>query len=405
MARWLIVIVLAACTRTSEKYCGLHPQDLANCPPSDAPRQMCTDDSTCPTESPHCLLESGIGMCVGCRDDGDCALSCDPDSRTCRTCAEHADCIASNACLPEGACGTNDNVIYVSATGTNAGTCPKEAPCKTIAFALGLVTTDRYHIKLSGTLAETVVIAAKHVVLLADPGTKLTGGDPTLKIQQGTVSVYGLEIACGTGAGIKSEMGSTTFLRDVFIHGCGGKGGGIEAKGGFISISRTRIADCPTGALVTDANAVFSVTNTWIYGNGTAAATRSPVAIGATTMGANNRFEHNTVVRNTVKAGATVAGGVACTATNTLAMPHNIIAGNTTTTGVNNNTFGLCDFSDSRVTDDLTEFAFVSEDDLHLTQASSAIDKIEVSGVPDDIDGQFRPLGLRRDYGADEYKP
>ena len=404
MARWLIVIALASCTRTSEKYCGLHPEDLANCPPSDAPRPMCAIDDDCPANAKHCLIESGIGMCVGCRDDSDCALSCDPDTRTCRTCVEHRDCVASNACLPEGACGTNDTVIYV-AGGTDAGACTLDAPCETIAYALTKVTQDRYHIKLSGALTETVVVVGKRVVFLAEPGAKLTGGDPTIKMQQATVSIYGLEIACGTGGGIKSEMGSTTQLRDVYVHGCAGKGGGIEAKGGFISISRTRIADCPTGGFTSDANAVFSITNTWIYGNGTPASTRSPVSIGATTMGANNRFEHNTVVRNTVKAGAAVAGGVSCTLTNTLAMPNNIIAGNTTTTAVNNNTFGGCDFKGSLVSDDLTQFGFISETDLHLSGMSSAIDKIDVSAVPDDIDGQFRPQGAKRDYGADEYKP
>lgn len=404
MARWLIVIALAACTRTSEKYCGLHPEDLANCPPSDAPRQMCTIDDECPTTAKYCLIESGIGMCVGCRDDNDCSLSCDADTRVCRTCVEHADCTGSNACLPEGACGTNDTVIYV-ADGADMGACTFDAPCKTIAYALTQVTQDRYHIKLSGTLNETVVVVGKRVVFLADPNTKLTGGDPTIKMQEATVSIYDLEIACGTGAGIKSEMGSTTQLRDVYIHGCAGKGGGIEAKGGYISISRTRIASCSTGALTTDANAVFSVTNTWIYDNGTAAATRSPVSIGATTMGVNNRFEHNTIVRNKVKAGAAVAGGVSCTLTNTLPLPNNIIAGNTSTTGLNNNTFGGCDTKGSLVSETLTEFAFVSETDLHLTQPSIAIDKIDVSAVPDDIDGQFRPQGAKRDYGADEYKP
>jgi hypothetical protein len=203
-------------------------------------------------------------------------------------------------------------------------------------------------------------------------------------------------------------MGSTTLVRDVYVHGCGGKGAAIEAKGGFISISRSRVSESTTGAISTDGNAVFSITNTMVYRNGTPATTRSAVTIGATTIGMNNRFEHNTIAHNQVKGAVTVAGGVACTATNLLEMPHNIIAGNTTTTNVNNNTVGSCDFSKSRVVEDPGEFAFVSIDppyDYHLTQPSAAIDKIDASGVSDDIDGQFRPLGPRRDFGADEYKP
>ena len=403
MVRLLFVIMLAACTRTSEKYCGLHPEDLANCPPSDAPRQLCSVDSECPATASHCLLEGGAGMCVECRDDSDCSLSCDPDSRTCRSCVEHADCVTSNACMPEGQCGTDDNVIYVAEGGADIGTCVKTAPCATIAYALTHVTAARYHIKLSGALVETVVIAAKRAVLLADPNTTLRGADPTIKIQQGTVSVYDLEIPCAAnGAGIKSEMGSTTVIRDVYVHGCGGKGAAIEAKGGFISISRSRVSECTTGAISTDGNAVFSITNTMVYRNGTTASARGAVTIGATTMGLNNRFEHNTVAHNLAKISLTVAGGVSCTATNLLEMPHNIIAGN------NANTAGGCDFGKSRVVEDPGEFAFVSTDapyDYHVTATSTAIDQIETSAVTDDIDGQFRPLGLRKDVGADEYKP
>lgn len=409
MVRLLIVIALAACTRTSEKYCGLHPEDLANCPPSDAPRQMCTIDSECPMTASHCLLEGGIGMCVECRDDSDCALACDPDSRTCRTCVEHTDCAVSNACMPEGTCGTDDTIIYVAPGGDDDGACTKATPCATLEYALEQITTVRYHIKLSGALNETVVIAAKRAVLLADPGTTLSGADPTIKIQQGTVSIYDLEIPCASnGAGIKSEMGSTTVIRDVYIHGCGGKGAAIEAKGGFLSIARSRVSESTTGAISTDGNAVFSITNTMVVRNGTPMTMRSAVTIGATTMGMNNRFEHNTVAHNQAKYALLVAGGVSCTATNLLEMPHNIIAGNTTTTGANNNTAGACDFSKSRVAEDAGEFAFVSVDppfDYHLTQASTAIDQIEGSAVTDDIDGQFRPLGLRKDVGADEYKP
>jgi hypothetical protein len=409
MVRLLIVITLVACTRTSEKYCGLHPEDLANCPPSDAPRPACSVDSECPASAAHCLLEGGTGMCVECRDDSDCALSCDPDSRTCRTCVEHADCAASNACMPEGACGTDDTIIYVAPGGDDQGTCVKAAPCGTVAYALTQVSTSRYHIKLTGALNETVVIAAKRVVLLADPNTTLSGADPTIKIQQGTVSIYDLEIPCApNGAGIKSEMGSTTFVRDVYVHGCGGKGAAIEAKGGFISIARSRVSESSTGAISTDGNAVFAITNTMVYRNGTPATTRSAVTIGATTMGVNNRFEHNTIVHNQVKFAVTVAGGVSCTATNLLEMPHNIIAGNTTTTGANNNTAGACDFGKSRIADDAGEFAFVSAAppyDYHLTATSTAIDTIEFSTVADDIDSEFRPLGVRRDHGADEYKP
>jgi hypothetical protein len=417
MVRQLIVIalvtVLGACTRTSEKYCGLHPEDLANCPRSDAPRQACTTDPECPAMAPHCLLEGGGGECVECIDDADCTstgkLACDPDTRSCRSCVEHTDCPDSLTCLPEGTCGTDADVIYVTAGGANAGTCGGAAPCGTVAYALGQVSATRYHLKLSGALAETVVIEALRVVMLADPGTTLTGADPSIKIIKGTVSIYDLEIACSpNGAGIKSEMGSTTLLRDLYVHGCGGKGPAIEAKGGFIGINRVRVGESRTGGISTDGSAVFSITNTIVYRNGSPMSAKGGVTIGAATVGMNNRFEHNTVVFNQAKTAVNAAGGVGCTVTNVLEMPYNIIAGNTTSMGVGDNTIGACDFSKSSVVADPTEFAFVSSDapyDYHILAGSSAIDRVEVSTVSDDADGQFRPQGPRKDLGADEYKP
>ena len=361
--------------------------------------------------APHCLLEGGGGTCVECLDDGDCMavgkLACDADTRTCRNCVEHAGCPGSQACLPEGTCGDDTTVIYVAPTGVDTGTCPVTAPCKTIAFALGRVTETRYHVKLTGVLAETVTIVGKNVVLIADPNTKLTGGATTLKIQDSTVSVYDLEIACSAmGNAVKSEMGSTTQLRDIYVHGCAGKDPAIDAKGGFIGISRARIGECVSGGIATDGSAKFSITNTLVYRNGTAMSKKGAVTIGASAAG-TNRFEHNTIVHNTAKTGPNVAGGVGCTLTNLLEMPHNIIAGNTTTTGIGDNTIGGCNFGTSSVTADTAAYAFKSEIapyDYHITAGSSAIDKVDVSTVADDVDSEFRPQGPRKDLGADELR-
>ncbi|MBA3502912.1 MAG: hypothetical protein H0T65_21295, partial [Deltaproteobacteria bacterium] len=213
MVRLLIVFALVACTRTSEKYCGLHPEDLANCPQQDAGLLSCASDPECPGEKPRCLLEGGTGRCVGCIDNVDCTLpgrqSCDAETRTCRSCIEHADCTATNVCLPEGTCGDSSRVIYVDGTnGTDAGDCAFAAPCKTITFALDLVTDTRFFMKLSGELRESVVVNSQYVVILAGPGTKLVGvGDPAFKVQKATVNLYDLEIACeSTISGFKSEM-------------------------------------------------------------------------------------------------------------------------------------------------------------------------------------------------------
>lgn len=408
MHRLLILIVCAACTRTSEKYCGLHPEDLAHCPPSDAmvdPRPTCASDPECPATLPHCLIEGAtLGVCVGCIDNSHCTTpgkeSCDPDTRTCRSCVEHADCLASNACLPDGTCGTDDQVIYVDENGTDAGDCTVAAKCATIAYALGRVTATRYHVKLSGTLTETVVINSKRVTLIADPTAKLVGlASPALKIQKATVHVYDLELACASAiGGIKSEMESTSQLRSVYIHGCTL---GIENKGGFLNVARSRIEENSTGGIALDAASAFSITNTMIVRNGSPASARGGVSIAATTTGMN-RFEHNTVADNQVKPAAAVGGGVSCTLTNFMELGHSIFAGNTPPDTVG------CDPATSLREPDADALMFVSRVppyDYHLKLGSPAIDQVEVSGLSDDIDGQFRPQGVRKDFGADEYRP
>ena len=43
--------------------------------------------------------------------------------------------------------------------------------------------------------------------------------------------------------------------------------------------------------------------------------------------------------------------------------------------------------------------------DYHLMPGSPAIDQVPMSGMANDIDGEIRPQGPAKDFGADEYKP
>src|SRR5439155_17742220 len=97
----------------------------------------------------------GEGLCVGCLANTDCLDAvmnhCDPATHSCRGCVLHSDC-PSQACLPDGTCGDDGNVIYVDGAGADNATCTQGSPCLTILHAATLLTQTRRYMKLSGAL-------------------------------------------------------------------------------------------------------------------------------------------------------------------------------------------------------------------------------------------------------------
>ena len=398
----LILLVLVACERRSEKYCLLHPTDLAFCDRSDAmpdTPMMCNTSAECAPANPFC--EPSLRICVECLTSADCAShpgepQCDPTTFACQGCVAHTDC-ASGACLPDGTCGDDSSVIYLSNLGNDGNPCTAAQPCIKFARASALLTATRQYIKVSGALVETVTLNGKRATILADPTATLTGAaDPTLKLQMSEIRIYDLVVACPVApeiGGIKSEADSTTTLTRVTIRGCGKKG--LEGKGGYLRVTRSTIAQNREGGVILDAEADFSITNTFIYLNGEPGSAVGGVSIGAATS-LNNQFEFNTVANNV---SATV-GGVRCPTTNALPAQNNLIVENTPT-----NTAG-CDFTQSLVAPEITPFAFLGANDYHIGATSAARDAVTApSSVIDDVDGQFRPIGPAKDFGADEFKP
>jgi hypothetical protein len=414
VARFLIVAALVAgCEKRSELYCEKNPEDLAHCPPTDAPDvpvTMCTDNASCTTSKPFC--EMGSHVCVACLTNADCTdadkPNCDPMSFTCRGCLEHSDC-ASDACLPAtGLCGDDSKVIYVDAqNGLNANDGTHAKPLATITEALKLVTATRLYIKLTGTLTESLNIDGKNVVILADPDAKLVGvSDPAVKIKGGTVKIFDLEIECPATPAIRGVsvegMGSGT-LDHVYIHGCGKMA--IDATEKFLALSRSRIESNADG-IVTTNKVDFVITNNFIVRNGSVTAAHGGVELGATA--ATNRFEFNTVAHNVAANNLLHAGGITCPVTlDTLTIPNNLIIGNM---GGDGNVSGGCTTTASLVDADDTPYGFKSSTsapyDYHLMPPSLAIDMASTpTVVTDDIDGELRPQGAQRDFGADEYRP
>lgn len=365
----------------------------------------CKSDNECPATASHCVIAQGV--CAECLVAAHCtdpeATLCDLDTRTCRGCLEHADC-ASRACLPDGTCGDDSTVAFVDgAAGNDLTTCTIAAPCATPNRAHALLTPTRRYVKLSGTitLASRLQLSlVADTVWLADPGTSITSDDePIVELRDGNLVVYDLEVACMRDRGFRINGGTSLHLHGVFIHSCTKLA--IEGNGGALVIDRSELSSNAGG--IQTGPGTFSITNSFFTRNGTNGAVR----IESSTIGIN-RFEFNTVVDNMASTSSLSArtGGIECPGSNTMAMPHNIIARNT---GYRTNTFGGCDFSKSLVTGEVTSIGFVSSDtapfDYHIRPPSVAIDAAYATTLAVDFDGQPRPVGVESDLGADEHTP
>src|SRR6185437_1368854 len=110
------------CTKTDPKYCAMHPDDRVHCPPPDG-LTGCTTDSDCAGTTSTPVCDTGGGICVQCIAPDktsactDTAPVCGTDNQ-CHACTAHSDC-ASGACLADGSCADEDDVAYVSETGTD----------------------------------------------------------------------------------------------------------------------------------------------------------------------------------------------------------------------------------------------------------------------------------------------
>lgn len=415
---------IAAC---NPRYCADHPYrdcrlDWDAGP--DGPK-TCTGNSDC--TAPTAVCDLGATMtCVQCTpaEPGACSGATPACvSNTCQKCTEHAQCSASNVCLPDGTCADEQQVAYVASGGTGTA-CTKAAPCGTLDSG---VTANRPLVKVgAGTFADsqTTTIDAKAVTILADPGAKLDrAGDGVIlevKNDGADVKIFDLEITGGTGSSnpaisLPSGGAPKLTLTRVSVHD--NQGVGILTTAGTLTMSRSTVR-ANTGGGVSISAAQFDITNCLIVENGGLTSGLGGVDISQIlTPTGTHRLDFNTIALNAGPLAVAVNTGVNCTTIGTLlTFDSNIIHGNAVNGGGQQlGGSAMCVASYSDVGPDPAPgatninmppmFVNAAQGNFHLTSASPAKDTANPAAVmPDDIDGEARPQGARRDMGADEVK-
>jgi hypothetical protein len=433
-----VVLALVACERGQPNYCPTAADH--NCLELDASlHTSCTGDQDCGGATAVCDV-NGSKVCVTCTSAEPAACTgttpvCSA-GHACRGCTANAQC-GSDVCLPDGSCGEATSVAYVDPGGTDNDSCSKLAPCTKVVKALA---TNRPYVKFHGTTNEQVALDNKDVIVLADPGAKLTDTSNGILLKiDGTsrVAIYDLEISGASGItnpGISLSPGNSATLSltrvqvsgnqggGILISGgslivlqstiSGNQGGGISTSGGSLTLTRSTISENQGGGVtMSGAGTVFTITDNFIYRNGNAS---SASAGGLSVLSAGaSKLERNTIVDNQARVTTTSAGGVLCDQVGFVAA-HNLIFRNTGGPTGNVQTLGGCSYGDSLSlagasnVDNPLGFAHPNATpfDYHLTATSppSVVDAAGAcTGV--DFDGEARPTGTACDLGADEYHP
>lgn len=139
---------------------------------------------------PHddCRLDAGTASGEGDPDGGAGGPDGGPSGGRCT----HAQCVESNACLPDGTCAAAADVAYVQ-PGATGSACTKQDPCDTLGKA---IAATRPYVKVSGRVTEfgNPVFVARDVIVLADAGAEIAAGraGDLLDVGNGKVDIYDL---------------------------------------------------------------------------------------------------------------------------------------------------------------------------------------------------------------------
>lgn len=407
-----VLAVTAACTTTrAPGVCCVGPEDCTRLGLSeDLP---CLQGEACVDF--HCVAATCSNL--GCPAE---APICDGDA--CRGCRLDAEC-PSGACADDGTCVAEAGIVYLSPTGTDAGTCTRSAPCRALTFAAGQTSTSRNHLVMApGTydyfipqFLDASTTAAPQVFVHGSGSSISTTSDAALLTVSVNATIRDLDLIGGGSVlrlngtspivlerirvrdslfdGIR--VGAPVTMRNVRIEMAGT--GITLANSGRLTIDRGVIRGGVTAIKSFDFSTSVEISNLMVFGT-------SDVALDLA-MSSGGTIESTTIADSGTDAGngprafrcpptgLTIRSSIIW-APGTIARPPidntctlvSTIAGPVAVPGAAN--------TDPRFVDAATS-------DYHLSANSPARDAID-AGPSFDFEGDPRPRGARFDLGADE---
>jgi hypothetical protein len=350
-----------------------------------------------------CACRSVLGIeepaesiaCVSADDCGGPYPHCHVESLTCVACVEDSEC-ASDLCDPDGHCVDAAQIAYTSQDGVGAE-CTRAAPC----HLQSALQSDKPNVLVGGVTVGEFYID-RSVRVFPGAGAELHN-DPAsdqpnlLVVGGGTVEIYRLGIF-GNGVRFGAHGIEVASARavvhlvevEIALH----SGAGVVATGGEITITRSRIHDNEDGGIRMRAPATFTITDNFIYKNGTQATSAGGVYLEGD---GRSTFAFNTVVANESYAQSPYVAGISCMGAQA---QNNIVYANRhglDSTQVS----GTCNFGNTQFGIDASLVKF-APGDFHISDATprSIRDAIECTGF--DFDHQRRPFNGLCDLGADE---
>jgi hypothetical protein len=326
--------------------------------------------------------------------------------------------------------------------------CTRESPCGTLNDG---VNANKPTVKVAAGIVagiSTTIIDGKALTILGDPGAKLSrineGVLLDIRDDGADVKIFDLEITGATGAGnpaISIPVGGAPRLTLTRVTVDGNQGTGISIFAGTLTMLQSTVnTNTGFGVSVTSAaftmsrsvvslntaggivisGSQFDISNCLIVENGGATSPLGGIdisKIGIGTPTGIHRLAFTTIAYNLGPPNVALNTGVNCTTIGTLlTFDSNIIYGNAVNGGgqqLGGSTMCAASYSDvgpdaATGTGNINMppmFANAAQGDFHLASSSPAKDVADPGAtLLDDIDGDTRPQGPRRDMGADEIK-